>query len=152
MSLQLAAGIVGATVLATAAGIEIARAWTTAPGALAEVGHAIGGVLVALFCVSAMGLAARSRPLGGLAVASAFALVAHGATLVLQGQVIGALFVGLAPLVGVLAHVAFLRTESAPVPPTSDRIDIAWAIAKSRQKTARAARHVVSRNHFVMPV
>ncbi len=152
MSLQLAGGIVGATVLASAAGIEIARAWTTAPGPLAEAGHAVGGVMVALFCIAALGLAARSRALNGLAVASTFALVAHGAALVLQGQVIGALFVGLAPLVGVLAHVAFLPTESAPIPPTSDRIDIAWAIEKSRQKTARAARPVVSRNHFVMPV
>ena len=152
MSVQLAAGIVGASVLASAAGIEIARAWTTAPGPLAEVSHAIGGVLVALFCVSAVGLAARSRSLHGLAVASTFALVAHGATLALQGQLIGALFIGLAPLVGILAHVAFLAAEVTPIPPSSDRIDIAWAIAKSRQKTARAAAPVVSRNHFVMPV
>ncbi len=152
MSLQLASGIVGATVLGSAAGIEIARAWTTAPGPLAEASHALGGVMVALFCVSAIGLAARSRSLQGLAVASAFALVAHGATLALQGQIIGALFIGLAPLVGILAHVAFLATEFAPIPPSSDRIDIAWAIAKSRQKTARAARLAVSRKHLVMPV
>ena len=152
MSLQLAAGIVAATVLASAAGIESARAWTTAPGPLAEAGHAVGGVMVALFFIAAMGLAARSRALNGLAVASTFALVAHGATLVLQGQVVGALFVGLAPLVGVLAHVAFLPAESAPIPLTSDRIDIAWAIEKTHRKTARAARPVVSRNHFVMPV
>lgn len=152
MSLQLAAGIVGATVLASAAGIEIARAWTTDPGPLAEASHAIGGVLVALFCISAIGLAARSRPLHGLAVASTFALVAHGATLALQGQTVGALFIGLAPLVGLLGHVAFAAAEVAPIPPSSDRIDIAWAIAKSRQKTARAAAHAVSRNQFAMPV
>ena len=150
MSLQLAGGIVGATVLASAAGIEIARAWTTAPGPLAEAGHAVGGVMVALFCIAALGLAARSRALNGLAVASTFALVAHGAALVLQGQVIGALFVGLAPLVGVLAHVAFLPTESAPIPPTSDRIDIAWAIAKSRRGTARAAARAASQSHLAM--
>jgi len=139
-------------VLASAAGIEVARAWTTAPGPLAEVGHAVGGVMVALFCVAAMGLAARSRALGGLAVASTFALVAHGVTLVMEGQLIGALFLGIAPLVGVLAHVTFLLPAAAPIPPTSDRIDIAWAIAKSRHKSARAAGHAVSPSRFVMPV
>src|SRR6185295_16789165 len=44
---QVAAGIVGATVLCSAAGIEIARAWTTAPHVFAEAGHALGGVMVA---------------------------------------------------------------------------------------------------------
>ncbi|HSO32532.1 MAG TPA: hypothetical protein VLT33_08450 [Labilithrix sp.] len=152
VSLQAASAIVGATVLGSAAAIEVARAWTTAPGVLAEAGHAIGGVVVALFLVSGLGLAGRWRSLNGLAVASTFVLVAHGATLVLQGQLIGALFVGLAPLVAAVAHVAFIEPEIAPVAPSSDRIDIAWAIAKSRQKTARAARRAVSRNHFVMPV
>jgi hypothetical protein len=151
VSLPVASGILGATVLSSAASIEIARAWTTPPGVLAEVGHALGGVMVALFLLAGLGLAARCRPLSGLAIASTFVMVAHGATLVLQGQLVGALFVGLAPVVAALAHVAFVEPQSKPAPPTSDRIDIAWAIAKSRQKTARAARPAVSPSHFVMP-
>jgi hypothetical protein len=150
VSPQVAAGIVGASVLGCAGAIEIARAWTTAPPFLAEAGHAIGGAMVALFVLAALGVATRSRPLGGLTIASSFALLAHGLTLVLQGQPVGAIFIGLAPIVAVLAHVAFLPTPIAPVPPSSARIDIAWAIAKSRQRTARTARRAVSPSQFVM--
>lgn len=150
VSLQAAAGVVGASVLGSAAAIEIARAWTTAPSVLAEAGHALGGVMVALFVIAAIGVATRARPLGGLAVASSFALLAHGLTLVLQGQIIGAVFIGIAPFAAVVAHVAFMPTPIAPVPPSSARLDIAWAIAKSRQKTARAAGRAVSRNQLAM--
>jgi hypothetical protein len=150
VSPQVAAGTVGATVLCCAAAIEVARAWTTAPHVFAEAGHVLGGVMVALFVLAGVGVATRSRPLGGLAVASSFALLAHGLTLVLQGQTIGAVFIGLAPIAALLAHVAFLPTPIAPVPPSSARIDIAWAIAKSRQKTARAARPAVSPSPIAM--
>src|SRR4051812_43461868 len=81
VSVQVAAGIVGATVLCSAALIEVARAWTTTPRVLAEAGHALGGVMVALFVIAAVGVATRSRSLAGLAVASSFALLAHGLTL-----------------------------------------------------------------------
>ncbi len=148
--LQVAAGTLGAAVLASAAGIEIARAWTTSPRHLAEVSHVIGGVIVALFVLAGIGLAARSRPLAGLAIASAFALLAHGLTLVVQGQLVGAMFVGIAPIVASLTHFAFLPTPIAPVPPSSARLDIAWAIAKSHQRTARIAERAVSRSHFAM--
>ena len=140
----VAAGLVGAALLASAAAIEVARAWTTPSHVLAEAGHALGGVMVALFLVSAVGVGTRTRPLGGLAVASAFALLAHGVTLVLQGQLIGGLFAGLAPSVGLLAHIAFLRAPALPEPPTSARLDIAWAIAKSNRKTAPAAPRAAS--------
>lgn len=146
----VAAGVVGAALLASAAAIEIARAWTTPSHVLAEAGHAIGGVMVALFLVSAVGVGTRTRALGGLAVASAFALLAHGATLVLQGQLIGGLFAGLAPSVGLLAHLAFLRAPALPEPPTSARLDIAWAIAKSHRRTAPAARRAASPSPFAM--
>ena len=146
----VAAGLIGAAALASAAAIEIARAWTTPPQVLAEAGHVVGGVMVALFVLGAVGVGARTRALGGVVVASAFALLAHGLTLVLQGQLIGGLFVGLAPIVGLLAHLAFLATPAAPVPPTSARLDIAWAIAKSHRKTARAAPRAASPSPFAM--
>ena len=147
---QVAAGVVGTAVLGCAAAIEIARAWTTPPRVLAEAGHAIGGVMVALFVLSGVGLAMRSRPLAGLAVASCFALLAHGLTIVLQGQTVGAIFVGLAPFVGALVHLAFMRAPIASVPPSSARIDIAWAIAKSRQQAGRAAPRPAARSPFAM--
>jgi len=150
VSVQVASGVVGTSVLVSAAAIEVARAWTTPPRVLAEAGHALGGVMVALFVLAGVGLAMRSRPLAGLALASSFALLAHGLALVLQGQTVGAIFVGLAPIVSVLAHVAFMAAPIAPVPPSSARIDIAWAIAKSRQKTARTARRAASPSPFVM--
>jgi hypothetical protein len=109
----IAAGVVGATLLASCAAIEIARAWTSAPRVAAEASHALGGLLVALFIVAAIGLGARARALGGVAVGAAFALLAHGATLVLQGELVGALFLGLAPVVGLLTHVAFLAADAA---------------------------------------
>jgi hypothetical protein len=108
-----AAGVVGAALLASCSAIEIARAWTSAPSVAAEASHALGGLLVALFLVAAIGLGARARALGGVAVGAAFALVAHGATLVLQGELVGALFLGLAPVVGLLTHVAFLAADAA---------------------------------------
>lgn len=146
----IAAGLVCAAMLGSAALIEIARAWTTRPQLLAEAGHAIGGVMVAVFVLGAVGVAARARPLGGLVVASGFALLAHGVTLVLQGQLIGGLFAGLAPIVSVLAHIAFMPIPDPPVAPTSARLDIAWAIAKSHRKTAPAAARAASPSPFAM--
>jgi hypothetical protein len=107
-----AAGVVGAALVASCAAIEIARAWTSAPRVAAEASHALSALLVVLFIASSIGLGARARALGGVAVGAAFALLAHGATLVLQGELVGALFLGLAPAVALLAHVTFLPADA----------------------------------------
>lgn len=132
---SVAASIVGGAVLASAAGIEVARAWTR-PGA--EATHVVGGVLVALFVAAAVGLAAQARPLANLAVAASFGLFTHGAVLALQGDVIGALFLGLAPITFMLAHMAFASPEAT--------MDDAW----TSQRIARAARSVASRSRLAM--
>lgn len=103
---SVAAGLVGAAALATAAGIEVARAWTTRPQAGAEIGHVVGGAVVALFVVASVLLAARARSFTGVIVAASFALLAHGGVLTLEGQTIGAMFLGLAPIVFVLTSLA----------------------------------------------
>jgi hypothetical protein len=110
---QSAAGVIGAALLGSSAAIEIARAWTSAPRVAAEASHALGGLLVALFVVAAIGLGLRARAVGGVVVGAAFALVAHGATLALQGELVGALFLGVAPVAALLAHVAFLQADAA---------------------------------------
>ncbi|MDB4943815.1 MAG: hypothetical protein JWP97_3349 [Labilithrix sp.] len=144
------AGYVGAATTLSASGIEIARAWTAPVSAHAGGTEVLGGTVVALLVLASVGLAARVHELGGVTVASSFGLLAYGVALVLQAQAVGAIFVGLAPIVGMLAHAAFLAPPAAPEPPTSARIDIAWAIAKSRAKarqgTARAAERAASRN------
>jgi len=98
---------VGAALLATSAVIEVARAWTNAPHTGAEAAQVVGGIVVALLIVAAFALATRARAFAHASTAAGFVLVAHGGTLVLEGQIIGALFLGLAPVVALLAHVAF---------------------------------------------
>lgn len=150
VSAPAAAGVVGATVLVGAALLTVAHAWTEAPKPLAEVTHVIGGVIVALAVVAAFAVGTQARALRELVAASALGLAAHGASLLIQGELIGALFVALAPLVAFFAHLAFMASPIAPAPPTSDRIDIAWAIAKSRRTTAHAARRAASPSHLAM--
>lgn len=169
---SVAAGFVGGAVLASAAGIEVARAWTR-PGA--ESTHVVGGVLVALLVCAAGGLAVQARSLASLAVASAFGLFTHGAVLALQGDVIGALFLGLAPIVFMLAHVAFASPEAtmhdawfdeATPEATTAEATTAMTMAmaatafastapatlaiRTSQRSARAARSVASRNRLAM--
>lgn len=150
MPAPAAAGVVGASLLACGAVITVAHAWTEGPKPLAEVSHVIGGLIVALLVVAAVATGTRIRPLSDVVVAAAFSLAAHGASLVIQGAPVGGLLLALAPMVAVLAHVAFLPTPLAAAPHTSDRIDIAWAIAKSRRRTARAAQHAASPSHLAM--
>jgi hypothetical protein len=145
-----AAGVIGSAVLAGASVLVVAHAWSEGPKPLAEATHVIGGMIVALLVIAAFAVGTRMRALGDLVVAAAFSLAAHGASLVIQGATVGTIFLGLAPIVGVLAHVAFMRTPIAPIPHTSARLDIAWAIAKSRRKTACGARRAASPNHLVM--
>ena len=146
----VAAGVVGATVLASAAVLMVAQAWAEAPKPLAEATHVVGGIIVALLVVSAYAVGTRTRALGDLVVAAAFSLAAHGASVLIQGASAGVLFVVLCPIVAALGHLAFRPTPIAPEAPTSDRIDIAWAIAKSRRGTARAAARAASQSHLAM--
>ena len=140
-----ATGIVGATILVSSAAIDVVRAWLAAPGVVGDLGQVLGGAVVALFVLGALGSALRAKELGGVAVASSFALLVYGAILVMQGQSIGILFVGLAPLSGVLTHITFRQTP-APELVLSGTIDLGWAIAKCRAKTARTAARAVSRS------
>ena len=107
VSAHVAAGALGAAILACAATIEVARAWTSAPRPGAEAAHVVGGLLVALFVVAASAFAIQMRSMSTLVVATAFALFAHGGTLVLSGETIGAIFLGVAPIVAGLSKVAF---------------------------------------------
>jgi hypothetical protein len=140
---RIVAGIASATVLACASGIEIARAWTDAPHVGAEAEHALGGLLVALFTVAAVGLGMRNRVLASAAVPAVFALVAHGGALVLEGELVGALFLGTAPLVALLAHATFAIDELMETAAARDAVMRANMLAlwsrTSRKKTARAA-------------
>ena len=60
------------------------------------------------------------------------------------------LLLAISPIVGVLTHAALVPTPAALVPPPSGSIDIPWAIAQSRRKSALAARRAASRNPFAM--
>lgn len=146
----VAAGIVGGSLFVGAAALVVVQAWSARPRPLAEATHAIGGVSVALLVLAAVAVVTRARRLGGVAFAAALALAAHGVSLVLQGQTVGALLLGIAPIATALGHIALMPTPIAPVPPTRDRIDIAWAIAKSRHQTARSARRAVSPSRLAM--
>jgi hypothetical protein len=139
-----AAGWVGAAVLGSSAAIELARAWTRAPGAAAEASDAMGGIVVAVLIVAAFAVATRARALANVAVAAGFVLVAHGGTLVLDGQTVGSLFLGIAPVAAVLSHAAFTvesaeRREEA----RAARMLALWN-KTSRRRTAPAARPVAS--------
>lgn len=130
---SVAAGLVGAAALASAAGIEVARAWTARPQPGAEIGHVVGGVVVALFLVAASLLAGRAHSFGGVIVAASFALLAHGGVLALEGQTIGALFLGLAPIVFVLTSLALAT------PRGEDEMDEVIALRDEPQKVSLAA-------------
>lgn len=139
LSVHAATGYVGAAILGSAAVIEVARAWLSAP--CSEAASFLGGSVVALFVLASIGLATRVKELGGIAIAAAFGLLVYGTILVLGGQSIGILFVGLAPISGVLTHIAF-RHE----PSLRDSIHLAWAIAKCRARAAQNAARVASRS------
>ncbi len=145
---RVVAGLASATVLACASGIEIARSWTDAPHVAAEAEQALGGLLVALFTVAAVGLGMRSRALAGAAVPAVFALVAHGGALVLGGELVGVLFLGVAPLVALLAHATFASDELMETAAARDAVMRARMLSlwlrTSRKKTARAAAPVAS--------
>jgi len=113
-----AAGWIGGTTLATAAAIEVARSWVTRPRVLAETGHALSGLLVALLVVSAFALLTRARALAPACVLAVYGLLAHGGTLVLGGQTTGGLFLGVVPLV-VVCWRATMDDEWTPTFPRS---------------------------------
>jgi len=140
---QVVAGIASSAVLACAAGIEIARAWTDAPHVAVEAEQAVGGLVVALFLAAAIGLAARSRVLASAAVPAVFGLVAHGGALVLEGAPVGALYLGIAPVVALLAHATFARDELMETAAARDVVMRANMLAlwlkTSRKRTVRAA-------------
>ena len=140
---RVVAGVVSATVLACASGIEIARAWTDSPHVAAEPEQAAGGLLVALFTVAAIGLGMRNRVLASAAVPAVFGLVAHGGVLVLEGELVGALFLGIAPVVALLAHATFANDELMETAAARDAVMRATMLAlwlkTSRKRTARAA-------------
>jgi hypothetical protein len=147
---SVAAAVIGAVTLAGAAGIEVARAWTSGPRAGAEATQVVGGVLVALFVVAAVGMAARARAMTGVIVASGFALFAHGGTLVLEGEVIGALFLGLAPVLAVLSNVAFAPSSVPQRDPAAGARLLALWMKTSRRKTAPGARRAASPTPLAM--
>jgi hypothetical protein len=130
-------------VLACAAGIEVARAWTDAPHVGAEAEQVVGGVLVAMFVTAALALLIRAVGFASVAVAAVFALAAHGGTLVLEGELIGALLLGLTPFVALLAHVTFATDDVMETAAARDAFMRARMLAlwmkTSRRKTVRAA-------------
>ena len=111
----------------------------------------MGGMLVALLVVAAFAFATRSTALAGVVVAATFALCAHGGTLVLQGETIGALYLGLAPVVGMLASIAFspgtLREHNAAL---NAKMLGLWMKTRRPRKTAHAAAPVASRIPLAM--
>ena len=145
---RVVAGVASATVLACAAGIEIARAWREAPHAAAEADQAVDGLLVALFMAAAFGLAARSRTLASATVPAVFGLVAHGGVLVLQAELMGALFLGIAPVVALLAHATFAADDVIETAAARDVVVRANMLAlwlkTSRKRSVRAAPRAAS--------
>jgi hypothetical protein len=145
---RAAAAISGAAVLGSAAAIEVARAWTDAPHPGVEAEQVVGGFVVALFVTAAFGLLARSRFFGSVVVAAVFALVAHGSTLALEGEMIGTLFLGLAPIVALLGHVTFATDEELDATAARDALMSAKLLAlwmkTSRKRTVRAAPRAAS--------
>jgi hypothetical protein len=149
VSSRAAAGAIGATVLGCAAAIEVARAWTDAPHAGAAAEQIVGGVVVALFVTAAFGLLVRADALSSVAVASVFALVAHGGTLVLGGELCGAIFLGIAPFVALLAQATFavddaLETTAAREAFARARLLALWMKTSRRRRTASAAARAAS--------
>jgi hypothetical protein len=138
-----AAAISGAAVLGSAAGIEVARAWTDAPHPAVEAEQVVGGIVVALFVTAAFGLLMRASVFGSVVVASVFALVAHGSTLALEGEMIGTLFLGLAPIVALLGHLTFATDEELEITAARDALMrtklLALWMKTSRRRTVRAA-------------
>lgn len=111
-----AAGLVAGAIFASAAAIDIARVWTCAsklPPGTVEVTQTMSGALVALFLLTGFILALRVEALAPVCVVAFYALIAHGSALVLSGEVIGALFLGIVPLVIVLARVTMGDTWTA---------------------------------------
>ena len=108
MTARQAAGLVGGAVFASAAAIEVARAWTSSgrlPSGTGEVSQVLSGALVAMFTLSAFTLCARVKALVPACIVAFYALIAHGSALVLSGEVIGAVYLGIVPLVIALASV-----------------------------------------------
>lgn len=144
VSSRVAAGAIGASILGCAAAIEIARAWTDAPHVGAGAEQVVGGVVVALLVTAALGLAVRAAALSSVAVASVFALVAHGGTLVLEGELCGALFLGIAPLVALLAQATFAVDDALEATAAREafmraRLFALWMKTSRRRQTASGA-------------
>lgn len=118
---NVAAGWLAGAVLVTAAGIELTRAWGQAAEARTEAAQIVGGLLVAILVLGALTLATRTRELALVVPVGVFGLLAHGSTLVLDGEVIGAMFLGIAPVLAVLSRATFRRGSSAPPPPSHRR-------------------------------
>ena len=140
---RVAAGVIAASVLGCAAGIELARAWAAPPHVGAEAEQVVGGVVVALFLTAALGLVMRVSGLERVAVAAIFALVAHGGTLVLEGELVGALFLGVAPVIALLTHATFAVDEAEETTSARDalmrtRLLALW-MKTSRRRIAPAA-------------
>lgn len=105
-------------------------------------------MVVALFATAAFGLFARVRFLASVTVAAVFALVAHGGTLALSGDMVGALFLGLAPLVALLARITFAPDDVSETATARETLARARMLAlwmkTSRKRTARAAQPAAS--------
>jgi len=132
-----ASAAIGATALVSAAAVEVARAWTAAPAPGVEAQHAASGMVVGLLLVASLALASRVRSLSVLPVLASFALLAHGLSLVLHAEAIGAIFAGLAPLVAALTR-ATMRGAWTPTFP-SPRIALVAQLAASRRPSITLA-------------
>ncbi len=133
-----AAGLVGATVLVSIAAIEIARAWvdgTRAPSGTSEVSEVLSGALVALFVASAFALGVRARALAPLCLLTVYALLAHGSSLVLGGQVVGTIFLAVVPVVIALARGTMGRTWTTTAPYPASASAAAPAASRSLSTT-----------------
>lgn len=113
MSASRAAGLVGGAVFASAAAIDVARVWTSVgamgsprlPAGTSEASQVLSGILVAIFALSGFALAVRAKALAPICVVAFYALLAHGSSLVLSGEVIGAIYLGIVPLAIALSRV-----------------------------------------------
>lgn len=147
---SVAAGVLGATLCATSAAVEVARAWTNTPHAASEASHAVSGMVVALFAIAAFGFATRTRGLAVMGVAAAFALFVQGGALVLELAPIGALYLGLAPMVFLLSQTAFVSVRRAGREPLPNATMLGSWTTTSRRPSALVAPSAVSRTPLAM--
>ena len=144
LSSTVVAGLLGATLLAMAGAIEIARAFTQPPQVGAEIENALSGILVVVFLVAAFAHATRLRTLGPVCILSVYTLIAHGGALVLGGHVVGAMFLGMAPLIAVCGRATMAdgwADDASKIPVVTDR--------PATPPTAPAAEPAASPSHVI---